>query len=704
MADHSVKNLWYSLLVLGFSAMIVQIVVLRELMAYFQGNELILGLALGMWMLLTGLGARMSGWLRSPASLHLLLMLFSLLSVVMIPAGRYLLVTPGTMAGLDSIALVLLISLLPFCMVAGMLFPLLSDRLSQRPLPGILHTAYAIESSGSLIGGLLFSLVMVLLLTTWQSLTVVMLVNLLAAALFYLERQKKAQAYFLVGIMLALLAVSILFQPLLLFDRLYYKGQEVITRKDTPYGRLVVTRLQDQVNIYQNGIPLTQPDDVASREERVHYAMLIKPEAQHVLMLSGGTGGALEEVLKYPEATVDYVDVDPFLIKVAIEHGGLPQSPRINIIMQDPVRFAGQSTKRYDIILVNAPDPSSGLLNRMYTLSFFRNLKGLLKSDGVLQIALSGGANYLSIESLKMHSVTYNSLSREFKVIGLVPGNRNYFLAADTLPNKMLGEMYAEAGIENQYVNPYYLNELQMGQRSRKIMEQLDPGAGVNTDARPLGYYLQIQEWLRQFQVPTWFMPSLLVAILLVFLFTLGPLNLGLFAGGLTAASSEFMLLLWLQATYGYVYQLVGLIFTMFMAGLVLGSWFLPSLVRQFSYRTFLLFQLLMSGFVLVLTGYIFLSEMLALPGWASLVAIFGMTVVAGALTGLQYTSAVRIRKTAAMKNVALSYSADLAGSALGSMIVSVFLLPLAGMYLTGLGLAGFCLAVLAVLFFRRSG
>lgn len=697
------KSARYSLLVLGFSAMVIQVLVIRQAMVVFQGNELVIGLALGLWMLLTALGSRLSGHYLSAPSLHLLMAIFSFLAVFMVTWGRYLLVGPGIMAGLDTTVLVLAIALLPFCMVSGMLFPLLSELFSDKNDKINLHRAYALESAGSLAGGLLFSLVMVMYLHTWQSLAVVMALNLLAAAVILWKMQKRFAAYFLAGAIVSLAAVSIFLNPLNMLEKIFYRGQDVIHQQDTPYGRIVVTRLDDQINIYSNGTPMSQTNDVISREEQVHYTMMTRPRAERVLMISGGTGGALEEVLKYPLVTVDYLEPDPFLMEVMEKYAGLPGNERLRIINQDPVRYIAGCDEKYDVILQNAPAPASGLLNRLYTSNHIHQLKRCLEPDGVLQISLPGGANYLSEEALVLHSVVYQSLKKEFLLVGLVPGGRSYFMAGDDLPNKMLGQLYAESGIENLYVNPNYINEWQLGQRSQKIMEQLDDAPEANTNVKPLGYYLLVREWLKQFFVPVWVIPAILCLALIAFIFTLGPLNLGLFSGGLSAASAEFMLLLWLQATYGYVYQMAGLVFTAFMAGLVLGAWVLPGRNRQFTFRTFLLFLLLMSAYLLLLTGFIYLSENAGLAGWLNLALIFFLILTGGAITGLQYTAAIRIRPSMALKNASLSYSADLYGSALGALLVSVFCLPLMGMYWTGMSLAAFSLLIMLALFFRGS-
>ena len=109
-----------------------------------------------------------------------------------------------------------------------------------------------------------------------------------------------------------------------------------------------------------------------------------------------------------------------------------------------------------------------------------------------------------------------------------------------------------------------------------------------------------------------------------------------------------------------------------------------------------------MAVFLLLQTLYIFLSENTSYSGGVNMLLILLLTLIVGTLTGLLYATVTRIRKAEALKNASLSYAADLAGSALGAMIVSVFCLPLLGMYITGVSLAGFCLVIIILIRFRR--
>jgi spermidine synthase len=681
---------------------VTQIVIVREAMVVFEGNELVIGLALGTWMLLTALGARLSASFKSVPILHLLLAFTSLLSVILLSFLRSILVSPGAMAGFYTTAFILAISVLPFSFFSGMLFPVLSEGYKVKKGMPDASGAYALESAGSLAGGLIFSLLIVYFFNNWQSLLVVFLLNILLSMFIWWTKGKKLLASFLGGVFLAIIAWSFIARPENLLEKMRHPGQEILEQQDTPFGRLLVTRLNGQVTIFDNGKPLSQVDDVVTREENVHYAMLVKSEAERVLMISGGTSGSLDELLKYRNVKIDYVETDPFLMDMVEKYFGLTQDVRINMIYKDPLRFLRQNGTKYDVILVNVPDPQSGLSNRFFTVGFFKEAKNHLVTNGMLSVSISGGSNYLSKEDIRLHSVIFNSLKLEFKQVGLVPGQRHYFLASDQLPMKMLGEAYQDSGIENSYVNPSYINEMQLGQRSHDIMQKLDPGAGLNMEVKPVGYWLQVQRWLAQFNINKYLLPGILLLSLLVFLLLLKPLDLGLFSGGLSASSSEMILLLWLQSVFGYIYQVAGLVFASFMAGLVAGAWYLPRFLKKTDKSAFLKLQALMIVYLLVMLLYIYFSSGFAGSGWLHLPLILILTLAAGAVTGLQYTVAMRIRKDSPLNGISRSYAADLAGSALGALLVSVFCLPLLGIYLTGFALAGINLAAIGLIYARK--
>ena len=134
----------------------------------------------------------------------------------------------------------------------------------------------------------------------------------------------------------ALLAVMATFDLDDLSRRLEYAGQDVIYHGLSPYGSLVVTKSAGQLNFIENGAPLFSTQNVGTGEETVHYAMAQRPNARRVLLISGGVSGTLQEILKYPVETVDYVELDPLILEVARRY--LPESladPRIHLINTD---------------------------------------------------------------------------------------------------------------------------------------------------------------------------------------------------------------------------------------------------------------------------------------------------------------------------------------------------------------------------------
>jgi len=117
----------------------------------------------------------------------------------------------------------------------------------------------------------------------------------------------------------------------------------------------------------------------------VHYAMAQRPEAKRVLLISGGVAGSAGEILKYPHAAVDYVELDPLILKISERYlsPGL-DDPRIRTFNTDGRVFVRQAADTYDVVIVNVPDPSTSQLNRFYTVEFFEEVKRALRPDGVL--------------------------------------------------------------------------------------------------------------------------------------------------------------------------------------------------------------------------------------------------------------------------------------------------------------------------------
>ena len=87
--------------------------------------------------------------------------------------------------------------------------------------------------------------------------------------------------------------------------------------KDSLYGKLQVIQTAEQMTFYNNGLKVFSSPDPAAAEEAVHFALLQRPRARRILLIGGGAGRGLTEILKYPETTIDYVELDPEIIRLS---------------------------------------------------------------------------------------------------------------------------------------------------------------------------------------------------------------------------------------------------------------------------------------------------------------------------------------------------------------------------------------------------
>jgi predicted membrane-bound spermidine synthase len=347
---------------LGISATITQLVLMRELLCVLAGNEMVLGIILGNWFLLTGVGAllgRSAGRLRRPLAVlvaaQVVLAVAPVGQVFALRALRNVVFVRGGEIGALASAASCLVLLLPYCLVAGYALTLASRLLAQRgadapaggQAPAGIGRAYVMDVLGGVVGGLLFTFVLVYLTNHFGTLYVPAAMNLaLAAAVAVAARMRLAAAA--VGIVAAggaALAACVDLEDL--STRLEFPGQSVVFRGSSPYGRLVVTAAPGQYDFIENGLTLFTTRDRQRAEQTVHYAMAQRPQAAAVLLISGGAGGTAREVLKYPRAGVDYVELDPMILELAAcssgRHGDATTSSSLTCPTPAPRRSTGST-------------------------------------------------------------------------------------------------------------------------------------------------------------------------------------------------------------------------------------------------------------------------------------------------------------------------------------------------------------------------
>lgn len=709
---------------LGLSAVLTQVTLMREMLSVFSGNELVLGVVLGAWLLLFGAGCslgRFASRLAWPLDVFLaaqvVLAVVPLAGVFLLRTLRNVVFVRGAAVGVSETVLSCFALLAPYCLLAGFLLTLASVLFDRHRDPRSIGQVYFFDNVGSVAGGLLFSFVLVRSCNHFEILYTAAGANLaLACWLAWAARRGAVLA----GALAAAAGLGAMVLAGVDLDglsiRLQYAGQEVVENNSrSPYGHLVVTRLDGQYNFIENGVPLLCTQNIAAAEEMVHYAMAQRPEARRVLVIAGGIAGAVQELLDQYRAAVDYVELDPLVVQVARSLSAAPWlaselgkpagQRRVHLWHTDGRVFVRQTPHRYDVVLVNLPDPTTSQLNRFYTREFFADVKRALAPDGVLSFSLGEYENRVSPELARLVAVAHRTLKEEFQHVLILPTGRLRFLASDGPLTSQIAERLEGHGVRTEWVTRHRLAEVFTPGRMAEVRRPAAEPAPVNRDFSPILYYYLLLHWISEFEARFGLLEGVLLVLLAAFLIRLRPVALAVFTTGLAASGLEVVLLLGFQVLFGSVYHRVGLIVTMFMLGLGIGSFWMTRTLARRSGRDLALLVLGLGVLGACLPAVLFgLGRLGSAPlGWAGAqAAIYLLTLLLAILVGLIFPLAAKVDFESISRTASRLYTADYVGAALGALLVSTWLIPLIGVSWVCLLTAGLNAASGAVLLASR--
>jgi len=525
----------------------------------------------------------------------------------------------------------------------------------------------------------------------------------------------------------------------------------VLEAASSRFGSIAAVALEDEVSLYQNGLLVAASGHPMRAEGLVHLAMAQHPAPLSVLLIGGSVSGSLREVLKHPILRCDCVELDPMLLAMGRrflppEETRVLDDPRVTLYHTDGRFFVRTTPRRYDVVLLDLPGPSSAQLNRFYTVEFFHQVRYCLNPGGVLAFEIAASETALAPEQRLLLASLRETAKRVFPQIAVLPGDTCLFvLSAESSPLNDAAAIAArlnERGVERQFLHEEALasrlTPWRTAELERALAGEVDR-ATINSDFRPLGYLYDLAQWSAQFSgplrrwlgavlnlprawayaIPLLVLPTFVAAQMLMAraatsrstrsqtpsegasLLRRGGRGLTVpVAVGVTGISEmvfQVTAIIAFPVLYGYLFYWLGLLVGAFMLGLAAGSlylWRRSEMPSAPAWRWFvgvhvaiLLYPLVM---LLVFQQPPPPAVFLALP------------LTAGALAGLEFPLAVHLlRQTGQPVGHAagLLYALDSLGAGLGALIVCPFLLPL-------LGLTGTCAwtvllnaAVLALLF-----
>jgi hypothetical protein len=273
-----------------------------------------------------------------------------------------------------------------------------------------------------------------------------------------------------------------------------------------------------------------------------------------------------------------------------------------------------------------------------------------------------------------------------------------FFLASDgPLTPDIAGRLEA-IGIHPRLVNRHYLGAMLSADRLADIERAIAVPAEANTDLSPALYYYELRRWLSQFDGVSALAGAILALAMAAYLAALRPAPRVIFAAGFAASGLEMVLLLGFQVLYGSVYRQIGLVFTVFMAGLAAGAWAATrSRLRLSPGASVPIAGLAIAAFSaalpLLLRAAAFLDEATGAGAMGQGCLLSGAFLLAG-LVGAQFSLAGAAAEGAVPASL---FGADLAGAALGALLVSSILIPRLGVTTVCLLTAGLNAAAAAI-------
>ncbi|MBL7203337.1 MAG: hypothetical protein ISS63_03250 [Desulfobacteraceae bacterium] len=665
----------WSIIGTGISSVTTQLLTIREFLTQFNGNEIIISLVIFCWLLMTGIGALTAkfvkgGGLKVYAPLILIIAIWPLLQITGIRGLREFFFIHGVSPGFYPILFYILITITPYCLLTGFILPYSQNVLNISHYPFESGDLYITDSIGDIAGGAIFSFILVYLLKPFPIIAITSSLLILVALLLLLKQRQ----YVLLAGTLIVCSGFYLFSTNSRFETFTLSGQygDIVHYLESPYGRIVITKEGSQHTFWESGLPLYSDSNIISSEEKVHYPLSQLNRVETLMLVSGGLGETLKEVSKYRPSHVDYLELDPHLTDAAQDLGVIKKAPFLEIINTDARRYIKTTTKKYDAILIDLPDPDTFQINRFFTEEFFALSKRILKKGGVLSLNLEYSPNYISDIGKKKLSTLYNSARMHFKNVLILPGEQAYFLLSDRELQPDIPSLLKAKKIPTSYIEGFFHGNV-TGERIKQLEERLDRNEPLNTDFEPRLINIVFQEWFIKYGTHPGYFIAILLGLTLIYLVFMRREEYILFSTGFATMGVEMLIIFAFQVIYGYVYLEIGAIITAFLLGL------LPGAIAGKQWRVNISLKITVSEIAILSLLFIFFLWISCFKSELHPLYFLSFCFLFSFLCGFQFPVAAEIigeEKSPAAGCLA----SDLCGAAVGTLATGTVLIPMWGM------------------------
>jgi len=613
-----------------------QSLLFREFITTFEGNDISVGIFFGSWFLWVGLGATLVYRVKAIGEMMLKHIELVFLSYVPVFALQLILIVQARrLAGIESYALwsvrgIVLWSVVinsPVSVITGLLFPSACRWIQGSG--GAVSRVYIIEAAGSFVGGIGATILLGLGASAGRIFLVLALIICVSvfavrAAAVFAHRSKARITACALSFAAALGVCACLASGV---DRGLMRRVQAAKWRDllgqdtligsfqTPQAEYLYGTYQDQWVAVREGSVCEALPDESTAGQTAAISLCQNPGAESVLVVGSGLG-LCRQMLRLPQIK-DVTWAHPDTEYARLINDFIPPELRINdsrfnVAASDVRTILAGKKQCYDIVILNLPDATSSVLNRYYTLEFYAQIKESLRPGGILAVRASGGENIMGTELINLGASIRLTLTKVFAHLLLTPGEETWFIASDgenltgnpaTLRDRFAGIEGAGAVFSADALLSIYLPDRADAALECYSNADLPERLLINRDARPLTYLYGLLLTAKQSGAPlSRFVKLLSLTGLLAFLIPIlvfvalrglyilttptGPAKSGfdssflVFSAGWVGIGTVIVLMYLYQTYFGSLYLHVGIISSLFMAGLTIGAALVNRLLR----------------------------------------------------------------------------------------------------------------------------
>ena len=601
---------------IGFASAIGQVILIRELLTVFRGNEFIIGMIFTGWFLGIFAGARFNPQADDPVLERRIMVSYMLFPVALLALVHlahmipiFFKKTPGSFYSLTTEFALSFLFTIPVSFFVGYFFPPIVALLSKSYREKSGGVIYLVESLGAFGGGMLFSF---LLIDVLNPLGIIALLLAASLALFVVRFRRKRLLPLLVLPALLLYASEDLERDFFKFIWNSTQTSTLIKYDRTRYQSIHLGFNEQQISVYGDGILYyTIPDRYESRQ-LFHLVQSLRDGSnkEDILIFGAGPGSLPYNLLRTDISSLSYFEIDPKLYRtiepyrIRFYRTGAEDN-RLSVISQDLRYHLQNSTETYDMIVCFPPVPHNANLNRFYTAEFYALCRARLRDSGVFITSLGGFSSAMEREQREYISSIYKSFTAQFPAHMKTSGDPVYLIGAKgpgvlpESPAKLIASYVRKLPelrrlpLEHAVMENFRASELRSFFEPTHIAYfDATVGAGLggaveNRDRMPYAYwnyilYSAAREQsllygvLKEYR---WFFAVLVFITALVLFRVKRKFGTEQFAGGaviyavgMVSMSVVLLMIMLYQNFYGVVYYRISLINALFMLGLTAGS------------------------------------------------------------------------------------------------------------------------------------